>query len=72
MSVKITARDFEDLGQRAQALIREMGVRGFAGATGLSESTARRLLRDPEAIMRGSGATAVLVILELRIRERRK
>ena len=70
--MRITARDFEDLGQRAQALIREMGVHGFAEATGLSESTARRLLRDPDAIMRASGATAVLVILELRMREGRK
>lgn len=65
MTMKITAKDFDNLGLRAQALIRKIGVRSFARGTGLSESTVRRLERDPEAIMRASGGTGVLVVAAL-------
>jgi len=69
--VTIASKDFERLGERAQALIREMGAERFAAATGLSLSTVRRLLNDPAAVMRARGATAVIVIVALQISEGR-
>jgi len=62
----LTSDDFENLGERTQALIRKIGIRAFAERTGLSQNTARRFLRDPQAIMRSRGGSGILAIIALR------
>jgi hypothetical protein len=61
MSFTVTARDFDNLSRRAQALIKDFGLVPIGCMTGLSKSTLRRI-RDKGLPAKASGLTAIKLI----------